>query len=61
MKIKPLFDRVLLKPAPQLPSLEILPDITDTCLHGWMQSDEFKDRYLTKRLKLQSWTMRFMK
>jgi len=52
---------VILKPALQLPSTEMLPDLTDDCLLGWMQSDEFKDKYLSKRLKLQSWTMRFMK
>ena len=52
---------VTLKPAPQMPSLDILPDLTDTCLKGWVQSDDFKDEYLTKRLKLQAWTMRFKK
>jgi len=53
--------KVVLKPGSQLPSLELLPDLTDDCLLGWMQSDEFKDKYLSKRLKLQSWTMRFLK
>jgi len=54
-------DEIVLKPAPQLPCLDVLPDITDDCLLGWQQSDDFKDEYLLKRLKLQSWTMRFMK
>lgn len=52
---------VVLKPGPQLPSLEVLPDLTDNCLLGWMQSDDFKNEYLLKRLRLQAWTMRFMK
>lgn len=54
-------ETVTLQPATQLPSLDILPDLTDDCLKGWQQSDDYKDEYLCKRLKLQSWTMRFMK
>lgn len=54
-------ERVVLKPAPQLPCLDILPDLTDRRFLGWMQSDDFKNKYLSKRLKLQSWTMRFMR
>ncbi|MBE6688475.1 MAG: hypothetical protein E7588_04240 [Ruminococcaceae bacterium] len=53
--------KIILKPAPQLPDLSVLPDLTDDCLKGWVQSDDFKDEYLSKRLKLQAWTMRFMK
>ena len=52
---------VVLQPGPQLPSLDEVPMIRDCNFKGeWMQSDEFEDRYLSKRLKLQSWTMRFV-
>lgn len=52
---------VTVHPDTQLPCLDVLPDLTDDCLKGWQQSDDYKDEYLCKRLKLQSWTMRFMK
>jgi len=52
---------VVLQPGPQLPSLDEVPMIRECYFKGeWMQSDEFEDRYLSKRLKLQSWTMRFV-
>ena len=54
-------DVVTLQPGPQLPSLDEVPMIRDCYFKGeWMQSDEFEDRYLSKRLRLQSWTMRFV-
>lgn len=54
-------ETVALKPSPQLPSLDMFPTLDDKHFLGWIQSDDFKDEYLSKRLKLQSWTMRFMK
>ena len=54
-------ETVTLQPGPQLPSLDEAPQLRDCYFKGeWMQSDEFEDRYLSKRLKLQSWTMRFV-
>ncbi len=52
---------VVLQPGLQLPPLDEVPMIRDCYFKGeWMQSDEFEDRYLSKRLRLQSWTMRFV-
>lgn len=52
---------VKLTPNVQLPSLEILPKTNNCNFKTWIiQSDEFEDNYLSKRLKLQSWTMRFL-
>lgn len=54
-------DTVTVTPLPQLPSLEILPKTNNCNFKTWIiQSDEFEDNYLSKRLKLQSWTMRFL-
>ena len=53
---------VTLVPAVQLPSLDKLPGIRDLDYAGgwrWMASDEFEDKYLSERMRLQSWTMRF--
>lgn len=52
-------DEILLTPAPQMPSLDPLPDARDCRLLGWVHSDEYKDEYLSDRLRLQAWTMRF--
>lgn len=53
-------DSVELSPDKALPSLDFLPDLRDQCLKGtWRHSDDFEDRYLSERLRLQSWTMRF--
>lgn len=47
-------------PKPQLPCLDILPQVRDCSFKGtWRHSDEFEDRFLSERLRLQSWTMRF--
>lgn len=44
----------------QLPSLDILPQVRDASLKGtWRHSDTFEDKYLSDRLRLQCWTMRF--
>ena len=44
----------------QLPSLDCLPELRDLSFRGtWLHSDEFEDRYLSERLRLQCWTMRF--
>ena len=54
-------EKVVLQPGPQQPSLDEAPMIRDCYFKGeWMQSDEFEDRYLSKRLRLQAWTMRFV-
>ncbi len=45
---------------PQLPSLDCIPQTRDLSLKGtWRHSDTFEDRYLSDRLRWQSWTMRF--
>ena len=47
-------------PKPQLPSLDILPEVRDANVKGtWIRSEEFEDRYLSDRLRLQSYTMHF--
>ena len=54
-------ESVSLVPRSQLPSLDVLPELRDLVLVGdWLQSDSFKDEYLSKRLRLQIWTLRFM-
>ena len=45
---------------PQLPSLDCIPRTRDLALKGtWRHSDSFEDKYLSDRLRWQSWTMRF--
>lgn len=50
-------------PAPQMPSLavfDVVPRLDTVNFKGkWMFSDDFEDRYLSDRLRLQCWTMRF--
>ena len=47
-------------PQKQLPCLDILPQVRDCSFKGtWRHSDKFEDKYLSDRLRLQSWTMRF--
>ncbi len=49
-------------PSSQLPCLDILPAVRDCSFKGtWRHSDKFEDKYLSDRLRLQSWTMRFPK
>ena len=44
----------------QLPSLDCIPLTRDLALKGtWRHSNSFEDRYLSNRLRWQSWTMRF--
>lgn len=54
-------ETVTLSPRDQLPSLDELPATRDASFAGtWMHSDEFEDKFLSKRLRLQSYTMRFL-
>ncbi len=54
-------DSVTATPREQMPSLDVLPNLKKAkSMRGWVNSDEFEDKYLTKRLKLQAWTMRFL-
>ena len=47
-------------PKKQLPCLDCLPQVRDCSFKGtWRHSDSFEDKYLSDRLRLQSWTMRF--
>lgn len=49
-------------PEEQLPCLDILPRVRDCSFRNtWRHSDSFEDKYLSDRLRLQSWTMRFTK
>lgn len=44
-----------------MPDLDVMPWLkTVNFKGGWMQSDEFEDKYLSDRLRLQAWTMRFI-
>ncbi len=48
-------------PKEQLPSLDIIPATKNARFRGtWMHSDAFEDNYLSKRLKLQAYTLRFL-
>ena len=53
-------DEVTVLPAPQLPSISDLPELENAKGIGWVQSDDFKNKYITERLKLQCWTMRYL-
>jgi hypothetical protein len=53
-------ETVTVTPKPQLPSLDILPEVKKCSLKGtWLHSEEFEDKYLSNRLRLQSYTMHF--
>jgi len=53
-------ENIKISPKPQLPSLDATPRLRDVNFKcGWIQSDSFEDKYISKRLRLQSWTMRF--
>ena len=53
-------EKAVIKPSAQLPCLDILPEVRDCSFKGtWRHSDSFEDKYLSERLRLQSWTMRF--
>ena len=53
-------ESVIVKPKPQLPSLDCMPEVRDSAFKGtWQHSDSFEDKYLSDRLRYQSWTMRF--
>jgi len=53
-------ESVIIKPKKQLPSLDGTPRLRDVNFKGgWIQSESFEDKYISKRLRLQSWTMRF--
>ncbi len=56
-------NEVTVKPDVAMPSLDAVPNLRDCdfATYRWMQSDDFEDKYLSKRLKLQAWTMRFLK
>ena len=54
-------DKSVVTPKKQLPSLDIMPRLRDVRFKGgWIQSDDFEDKYISKRLRLQCWTMRFL-
>lgn len=50
----------VVEPDVQLPSLDAHPLIKNMNLKGtWCHSDSFEDRYLSDRLRWQSWTLRY--
>ncbi len=52
--------KIELVPIPQLPDLDDLPKIKNCSFRGtWRHSDSFEDKYLSDRLRYQSWTMRY--
>ena len=54
-------DSVTLTPRAQLPSLDVIPETRDAYFKGtWRHSDSFEDKYLSHRLRLQAWTLRFL-
>ena len=53
-------DSVTVSPKPQLPCLDCMPEVRDSAFKGtWQHSDSFEDKYLSDRLRYQSYTMRF--
>ena len=53
-------EKIQLVPDIALPSLDALPRLKGLSFKGtWRHSDSFEDRYLSDRLRLQCWTMRF--
>lgn len=53
-------ETVTLTPTDQLVPLDILPGVKNCLFKGtWRHSDDFEDRYLSDRLRLQCWTLRF--
>ena len=53
---------VTITPKPQLPCLDCMPEVRDSAFKGtWQHSDSFEDKYLSDRLRYQSYTMRFRK
>ena len=51
---------VEISPNPQLPCLNCMPEVRDSDFKGtWQHSDSFEDKYLSDRLRYQSYTMRF--
>ncbi len=51
---------VQILPKTQLPCLDCMPEVRDSDFKGtWQHSDSFEDKYLSDRLRYQSWTMRF--
>lgn len=51
---------VTVHPSEQLVPLDILPRVRDCSFAGtWRHSDDFKDKFLSDRLRLQCWTPRF--
>ena len=55
-------ESVVISPKNQLPSLDCMPEVRDSDFKGtWQHSDSFEDKYLSDRLRYQSWTMRFRK
>ncbi len=51
---------VTLKPDANMPNLDIIPYVRDKKYeYKWMHGPDFEDKYLSERLYLQAWTMRF--
>ena len=54
-------EEIEILPKEQLPSLDIIPATKNAHFRGtWMHSDEFMDNYLSDRLRLQAYTLRFL-
>ena len=55
-------ETVTVSPKNQLPCLDCMPEVRDSDFKGtWQHSDSFEDKYLSNRLRYQSYTMRFRK
>ncbi|MBE6966750.1 MAG: hypothetical protein E7441_12045 [Ruminococcaceae bacterium] len=54
-------EEAVVMPDIQLPCFDTMPALRDVSFRGkWVMSDEFEDKYLSDRLRLQIWTMRFL-
>lgn len=53
-------EAVTITPGEQLVSLDILPRVKKCSFkNSWRHSDDFEDKYLSDRLRLQCWTLRY--
>ena len=53
-------EEIEILPSDQLPSLDIIPATKNARFRGtWMHSDAFEDNFLSNRLRLQAYTLRF--
>lgn len=53
-------ESVTVMPGEQLVCLDVLPGVRDCSFAGtWRHAEDFRDKYLSERLRLQCWTLRY--